>query len=149
MKKNITWILVADGARAHIYKNEGPGKGLHHAVGQEFTGDHAPTHELQTDRQGRAFDSTGNARHAMEPHQDPHRLLKDKFARQMADVLSGYHKKGEFGRLILVAPAKAMGDLRAHLDTHVASCVVGELIKDLTHVKMQDLTTHLEDLIAL
>ena len=149
MKKNITWILVADGARAQIYKNEGPGKGLQRAIGQEFTGDHAPTHELQTDRQGRAFDSTGMGRYAMEPHTDPHRMLKDKFAKYLADVLADHHKKGEFGRLILVAPAKAMGDLRAHLDSHVASCVMGELIKDLTHVNIQDLPDHLKDLIAL
>ena len=56
MKKKITYILVADGARARLYVNEGVGKGMQPVSGATHQS-HVPAHnrDLTTDRPGRAF----------------------------------------------------------------------------------------------
>ena len=60
-----------------------------------FSGDHSATHDLVSDREGRSFSSMGARRSAIEPHTDPHRNLKTKFAQTLADALAaGLDKKG-------------------------------------------------------
>src|SRR5262252_1644572 len=127
MKPTRTWILIADGAHARILQNAGPGKGL-----QALDGDHAATHELMTDRTGRAFSSTGPARSAIEPHSDPHRQLKRNFVHRLADALGDGWRDRAYDRLVLVAAPSALGDLRAALSPEVRTAVVAEDPKDLT-----------------
>lgn len=148
MKKTITWILVADGARARIYKNEGPGKGLQPAIDGEFHHDVPLTHELGTDRPGRTKESASTTRHAME-QADWHRFEKEKFAREMARILERAEQAGAYHRLILVAPPKTLGDLRSVLAATTRKKVTGEIDKDLTQVTPGELPDHLGSVIAL
>ena len=71
MKKIRTWILVANGARARIVLNDGPGRGIAPGPDKEFVGPHAKNREIVSDKPGRAFDSARQGRHAMEPRTDP------------------------------------------------------------------------------
>ena len=82
------WVLIADGARARILSNDGPGHGLHAVEGQVFEGDHSATHDLVTDRQGRTHGSQGPGRTAIPSPSDPHRELKVKFAQRLATALA-------------------------------------------------------------
>lgn len=149
MKKTVTWILVADGARARILKNEGPGKGLEAAMDQEFRHKLPSTHELGVERPGRVQESANAARHAMENPVDWHRFEKEKFAKEMAGVLDKAAAAGAFERLILVAPPRTLGDLRAALGAAAKKKVTAELDKDLTHVPVGDMPGHLGGLLAL
>jgi protein required for attachment to host cells len=83
-----TWILIADGARARVLQNDGPGHGLHAVEGLIFHGDHSATHDLVSDREGGSYSSHGAGRSAIDSHSDPHRELKKKFAHQLADMLA-------------------------------------------------------------
>jgi hypothetical protein len=85
MKPTRTWILIADGSRARVLENDGPGHGLRVVDGMTFDGDHASTHEIVSDRAGRSHSSVGPGWSAIEAHSDPHRNLKKKFAHQLAD----------------------------------------------------------------
>ena len=149
MKKTITWILVADGARARILKNEGPGKGLQSAVGEEFHHALPKTSEMGTDRPGRSHESANSTRHAMENPVDWHRFEKEKFAREMAKVLDQANNAGAYDRLILVAPPKTLGDLRGALANATRKKVTGELDKDLTQITLGELPGHLNTLLAV
>lgn len=142
-KKQMTWILIADGARAHIVANEGPGKGLKTIPGQNYTGINVATRELGTDRPGRTFDRAGGGRHSMENRVDWHRFEKHKFAQSMAKVLDKAADKGVFDRLILVAPPDTLGKLRSSLGKLASSRVVAELAKDLTNLSIHDLPENL------
>ena len=51
----------------------------------------------------------------------------------------------KFDRLVLVAPPKALGDLRAELPKHAQERVTHELPKDLVHLDGQGLAQHLTD----
>jgi protein required for attachment to host cells len=149
MKPTRTWILIADGARARILQNDGPGKGLQALEGRAWHGDHAATHELMTDRAGRAFSSTGPARSAIEPHSDPHRQLKRNFAHRLADALTEGWRDRAYDRLILVAAPSALGDLRAALSPEVRAKVVAEVPKDLTKTPDAAVVEHLSDVLAV
>ena len=48
MQKKVTWILVADGARARVLMNDGAGKGLQPMSDGELTHSLPPTRELGT-----------------------------------------------------------------------------------------------------
>lgn len=147
MKSTTTWIVIADGARARVMQNDGPGKGVVALQEMIFEGDHSSTSEVMSDRSGRAFDSVGRGRHAMEPTTDPHSHLKSEFVREIASRLE--HRADEFDQLILVAPPQALGLLRKSLSPAVAHKVKSELGKDLTHVPNADLPLHLTGVLAL
>ena len=149
MKPVITWVVVADGARAKVYLNDGPGKGLSEVPGAELAGAHAATRDINADRPGRTFDSTGAGRHAKEPPSDPHREAKRKFARQVADLLQDGLNRAVYDRVVLVAPPQALGDLRRQLCKGVKAKVSGELGKDLTHLPGHELPEHLATLLAV
>jgi len=148
MKPTRTWILIADGARARILQNDGPGKGLQAREGRVWQGDHAATHELMTDRTGRAFSPSGPARSAIEPHSDPHRQLKRNFVHRLADALADGSRDRAYDRLILVAAPSAIGDLRAALSPEVRAKVVAEVPKDLTKTPDAAVAEHLKDVLA-
>ena len=65
---------------------------------------------------GRSFESSGSAgdmRHAIEPRTDPHRELKRTSPTSSADMLDQRLTEKAYDRLVIVAPPKALGDLRA------------------------------------
>ncbi len=148
MKKKVTWILIADGTRARILKNEGPGKGLHPLVDGEFHHEAPKTHEIGSDRPGRSKESASATRHAME-QTDWHRFEKEKFAKEMAQVLERADQAGAYDRLILVAPPKTLGDLRGALAAPVRKKVTGEIDKDLTPMPLGEMPGHLDSVLAV
>lgn len=149
MKPIRTWILIADGARARVLENTGPGRGLHAIDGLSFERDCPPTHEIVDDREGRSFSSVGPGRSAMEPTSDPRRLLKRDFVRGLAQMLGDGLQSDRFDRLVIVAAPQALGDLRAALPEGVRSKVVGELAQDLTKTPDHELAAHLEKVLAV
>jgi protein required for attachment to host cells len=148
MKPTRTWILIADGARARILQNDGPGKGLQALQDRVWHGDHAATHELMSDRTGRSFSSVGPGRSAIEPHTDPHRQLKRNFAHRLADALAEALRDRVYDRLILVAAPSALGDLRAALSAEVRAKVIAEVAKDLTKIPDAAVAEHLKDVLT-
>lgn len=149
MKPVRTWIVIADGARARIVLNEGPGRGVSELEGMEFQASHSPNRDINADKPGRTFDSAGAGRHAKEPPSDAHRMKKKKFARQIAGILETALRKKDFDRLVLVAPPAMLGDLRAELSSQVASRVEAEIKKDLTHDNTAQLARHLGSVLVL
>ena len=149
MKAIRTWILVADGARARILENDGPGRGLHAVEGMTFQADHAATHDLVTEREGRSYSSQGPGRSAIEARTDPHRDLKTSFSHHLADVLTRAHHNQAYDRLIIAASPVTLGDLRAAISDKVRATVSAELARDLTKLPNGELPSHFQDLIAL
>ena len=147
MKPLRTWVLVADGARARILENSGPGHALTGIEGLVFASGHAATHELVSDREGRSYSSHGHARSAIESRSDPHRELKTKFAGVLADMLSRELEAGAYQRLVLVAPPEMLGDLRAAISGEVRAKVVGESAHDLTKTPTREVAGHLDGLL--
>ncbi|MFQ5974191.1 MAG: host attachment protein [Alphaproteobacteria bacterium] len=149
MKPTTTWILIADGAHARIARNTGPGRGVEFLTGMEFHSPNLPGRGIMADRPGRTFDRAGLGPHAMEAPTDPRQHAKRRFAAMLASVLEDELKHDAYDRLIVVAPPKALGDLRAELPEFVRATVTGELNKDLTRVPEKDLPAHLAPVLAV
>ena len=150
MKKTVTYVLVADGARARLYANHGVGKGLQPVSGATHKADlHHHDREILTDKPGRSFGSVGEGRSALEPQTEWHRFEKHKFAREMAKVLDAAAATKSFDRLILVAPPATLGDLRMELGDATRRMVTAELPKDLTRHAEQELPQHLSTVLAV
>ncbi len=129
---NGTWVLIADGEKALFLRNDldeiNPGLTVVRMEEQEILRDSA----YMQDRPGRRTDLGPGQRSAMETP-NWHRLAKERFADEMADILYRYAYRGTFDRIVLVAPSRILGELRARLHKVVSERVVAELAKDLTN----------------
>lgn len=145
MRPAVTWVLVADGARASIFVHDGPGSGLRPVHDHEFAAStRAPNRAATSDRPGRTFDSAGAGRHAYA-ETDWREAEKQRFAKMMAEELCRGAERKAFDRLVLVAPPQTLGDLRVALDKNTARLVAAEINKDLTHLDANQLPEHLAE----
>jgi protein required for attachment to host cells len=143
MKPERTWIVIADGHEAKVLESHGSHSELVPVGDMAVTMDLPPNREIQDDRPGRSFESSGPTRHAVESRTDPHRELKRELARNVAGKLDLALRDQRFDRLVIVAPPVTLGDLRRALSDQLEGRVTAELAKDLVHVPHHDLPTHL------
>ncbi|MBI5549474.1 MAG: host attachment protein [Deltaproteobacteria bacterium] len=143
-----TWILVADGSRARLYQASSRRRfelllELNHPAAR------AHLHEFLTDRLGRVQQRYApTIRSAVDPHTDAHQVEIARFAERLAATLREGLSRNAFSGLVLVAPPRFLGVLRAHLDHQVARRVVTTLDKDLTAWNERDLVEALSEQIA-
>lgn len=141
-RKRKTWFVVADGARALILRQEGANGPLERIEAMEDAAARRRDRELVSDRSGRAFESAGPLRHGMAPRTDPHRHEKERFIERLAAKIDEACAEGAFDRLVVAAPAKALGDLRKALGSAAREKIVSEFSKDLTRIPEPELPGH-------
>jgi protein required for attachment to host cells len=104
---------------------------------------------VQSDRPGRAFNRVGGGRHAHSAEEG----FTEHEARAFVSELSARLERGRsehaFERLVLVAPPKLLGKLRAALPDTLSALVAATLPKDLAHGSDDDLRARLADLILV
>lgn len=149
IKPVITWIVVADGARARAFENRGPGKGLAPIDGFAFEQEHLRDQDIEADRPGRSFSSVGQGRSAIEPTTDPAAYREMGFAKRLARQLRQRFDQGGFDRLIIAADPTALGNLRSELDPELNKAIVAEVPRDLTKVPLADLPRHFDGMLAV
>lgn len=66
------------------------------------------------------------------PSADAHDIEEQRFAAETAEELKRQAMSGEFEDLILVAPAKTLGQLRKNLHQEVGRRTLREIAKDVT-----------------
>lgn len=127
-----TWVLIADGEKALFLENAVDAKDPDLNVVRHMSQDNPPDREQSANRPGRMPDTGPGQRSALDDT-DWHLLAKERFARELADILYAKAHDGAFDRIVLVAPPKTLGELRDGLHKEVQDKVVGELAKDLTN----------------
>ena len=143
MKPTRTWVLVADGKRARILKQNGTMSDLEAMAGASFENELHKTSDVRTDKAGRVQESVGGAHHAVAARTDWHREEKHQFARTLAKYLDEAAERHDYDRLILVAAPRTLGDLREALGRHAQDRLAGELDKDLTEMTVADVGARL------
>lgn len=142
MRRPVTWILVADGSRARIFKAASKGR---IEEKDEMAAAHPPTRDLVSDRPGRTFDSVGQGRHAKEPPTDAHEKAETAFLRSISKKLGAACQKKEFDHLIVVAAPRALGTLRNIFPGPLAHAVTKEISHDLTGFTTPALEAYLRE----
>jgi protein required for attachment to host cells len=135
---NGAWVLVGDGRRALFFQNHGDADLLDLRVIETRIDENPATREQGSDKPGRSFASKGGVRSAVEDA-DWHELEEERFARAMADRINQAAESGELHAIAIVAPPRALGEIRKDLSTKAQSKVVGELAKDLTRHPLKDI----------
>lgn len=139
-----TWVVVADGTRARLF-NRHKNRKL-----EEFDTLLSPEHRLHegdlvTDRDGRAFDSGGAGRHAVGNKNTTKDHEMTIFAKRLASRLEEGRNAGEIERLVLVAPPKFLGQLRAQMSPSASDLVALTIDKELTTLSADKLQSHLPE----
>jgi protein required for attachment to host cells len=141
-----TWILIADGSRAHLYSLSQDKQQVHPIEGWDNKGGRStPSAMAEPDHNTGKHGKGSEAVHGTS-EADAKRHSQQIFARELAEALKERH--ADFDELVIVASPKVLGDLRKDLDTEVQRKIVIEIDKDLTHVTAHDLPSHLEKLMA-
>ena len=139
-----TWILVADSARARIFEIGAQDGQLFEVGGYANPEAHTKPSDPGYDKPPRAQESVGGARHAIEPHTDPHDKPAEKFAHGLAEILEHGRVEHAYTRLLLVAPPRFLGQLNGALDNHVARLVVKTIGKDYSRASPAEIGAMLD-----
>ena len=123
-------VLVGDGRRALFLRNRGTPRHVELVVEREMEHEDARTRDLKTDRPGRKPGSDGVSQSAIE-EVDRHQQAETRFAADVASALYQMENAHQFDELVVVAPPRMLGDLRAALHPEVEARVVAEVAKDL------------------
>lgn len=139
------WILAADSAFAKILeadKKKGP---LTLVREIEHPESRMKDTELYADQPGRAFDSGGQGRHAMENEVDAKKTESMRFAQELAEMLKKAAEEEQYHHLYILAAPAFLGELRDKLAPQVKSKIVEEIPKDVIKQTPEDIRKHLPE----
>ncbi|HTU66140.1 MAG TPA: host attachment family protein [Steroidobacteraceae bacterium] len=139
---NEALVVVGDGRKALFLRNRGTPANPELVYEDEMEHTNAPTRELGTDRPGRKHGADGVSRSAIE-ETDQHDRAEQQFAHAVADTLYKMGHADKFRAVVVVAPPRALGHLRAALHPEVTQRLVGEVAKDLVAHTLPDISKHL------
>lgn len=125
------WVLVADGEKALFLRNEGDAQYPNLQVVRKVREENPATREQGTDAPGRYSQGMSAHNSAME-ETDWHRIAKERFADEIAERLYAMAHRGDFERIVLVAPPAVLGEMRQKLHKEVTARVEAEVPKTLT-----------------
>jgi protein required for attachment to host cells len=146
MAKPVTWFVVADAGRAEALVKRRGESGYDSVRSWENPAAHLKAHEMGEDKPGRAFESTGTRRSAMEPRETPKDAVEHGFARELAEALDAAVAGGEVQRIVLIAAPRLLGDMRGLLSRAVQGALVAEHAKDYTKLPRAELFARLDEL---
>ena len=133
-KKETLWFVVADSARAKFWSFDHEEARLTSA-GRGMVSRQAPI---------TTGDVKSGIRHSGESRHDPHKMAKHKLILALAETLEAALLAKTFSQLVLVAPRRSLGEMRAVLSDRVLACIKQEVPKDLTKHSTAELRQQLE-----
>jgi protein required for attachment to host cells len=140
-----TWIVAADGSRARVFERLGRGGELALIFERDDPNARKRTREIASDRSGRYTGSPGANRHAVGSETTPHDHFEEAFVRGIGREIDRAAAAGIFDRVVLIAPPRALGHLRAELSPTTIRRVAAELDKELTSLSAQELASYLDE----
>ncbi len=140
-----TWLLLADGRRARVLLEARRGATLSELPDWAMTLSEADRIAPQ-DRPPRAHDRQGPARHAMD-RADPHEEEEENFLKRLSLRLGEAAATGHFHHLVILAPPRALGLLRAHLPAAAGKLLRADAPKDVLDEDDAKLAERLRELL--
>lgn len=126
----VTWVAALDGGKALIWRNEGFDDQPNLKLVEQHDLDNPPAHDRGSDRPGRITKASGA--HSAVEHADGHEQAKLDFVEAVVERLNHGAQKGEFDRLVLMAPAQVLGEARPHYSAALKKGLV-ERDRDVAH----------------
>jgi protein required for attachment to host cells len=139
---NGEWVVVCDGAKALVLENAGDMQDPNLKTREVYEQKDKATHELGTDKPGRAVNSVGNTRSAVE-QTDWHDRNEQAFLEDLVKKLDRELSAGLFKSLIVCAPPRALGVLRQAYTPALKQAVRQEVDKDFVKVPVHEIEKRL------
>jgi protein required for attachment to host cells len=136
------WVLVADGEKALILSNHGDEIDMNLEVERTREQDNPPARDWATDKPGRYNDGPSVQRSAVQDT-DWHRLEKERFADDLAELLYKAAHRGAFDHLAIAASRVVLAELRAKLHPEVSDRIILDVPKVLTNHPVEEIEKHL------
>jgi protein required for attachment to host cells len=144
MKPTRTWVLVADSKHGRILSQTGAMSNLEAVAGAAFEQqDRRKTGDANGGRPAAGHDSVGGVPFAVAACVDWQRAEKCEFASKLAACLEDGAWRDQFDRLILVAPPRDLGALRAVLGPSARGRLAGDLDRDMTDTSAEEIRARL------
>lgn len=137
-----TYVLVADAVRARVFALEGDTGKLREVFCVSHPEARLAGAAFASDRPARVHDRQGHHRHAMQPRSDPADEEDQRFAAELVATLDGMRARAELDRLVVFAPPRFLGQLRARFGRELQRAVAYELDRDFTLAGPEVLRTH-------
>lgn len=144
-----TWVVVAHRGGARVFENKGPGKGLDLLQKLDHPEGRLKNREIKSDKPGRSYESHGGAHHAYDKEREPVMHVAEQFAKQISGLLDEGRNRQAYGRLVLVAEPRFLGNLRSALSRETASLVSATIDKDLGGIDQRDMAKHLNGVMVV
>ncbi|KQX20051.1 MULTISPECIES: baeRF12 domain-containing protein [unclassified Sphingomonas] len=135
-----TLILVVDGSRMRLLRNGGNDVSVELEVLEESALDNPASHVLGSAAPGRAFESSGSARHSYSAS-DLHQRREDRFGQEAMKLLC--RKALDGVPIVMIAPPHMLATLRAARDHRLQLQVLAEIDKDMTHCSPTEISSFL------
>jgi protein required for attachment to host cells len=137
------FVFVGDGRKALFLRNDGDEKFPYLKTEKVFVDENPPSHEQGTERAGRVSKaSLTGGRSAVEPT-DWHELEEQHFVRMVASAMEQLIRANKVKSLVVVAPPRALAELRLAFHPDVKACIMAEVNKDLTKHPVGEIEKHL------
>ncbi len=143
MKNPPTLILVADSSHARLISHKPDGNAVLWKMNSRLAMKRSIA--STTDKPGRSFNSTGSLRHSMEPRTTAQRAAQITFSRKVVKALEKSLMAKNFGKFIVVAAPRTLGDLRRQISKETKALTTAELRKDLAALPDHEVVSHLRD----
>lgn len=139
MKPDRTWYVVMNGGRSRILRSL---PGSHEPTPAEITmqGSNRELRDVYDDRPTRSFSSAGGGRRSsVEPSSDPLEEDARIFIRDVQNYLEEQQRADAFDKLVVIAPANAIGRWRAEISDGLQARVQKEYVKNLMPLSSHEL----------
>ena len=142
MVKHPIWIVVADGEHACMLTTGEKSDSYHTIEEIDARASNFHTSYLITNAAESFTETPIATSHPPIPHADAHQQAKHEFANRLAAFVGLAAEKDIFERLIMIAPAHALYDLRAALPAIAQAKLIGVLQHDLTKTPDHQIGKH-------
>jgi len=137
-----SFIFVGDGRKALFLRNAGDEKFANFVTERVIVDENPSTREQGSDKPGRSLGGAeGTRRGGLEPT-DWHDIEEHRFAHRVAIALETLVRDRDAPALAIIAPPRALADIRAALHADVKARVVLEMHKDLTRMPVWEIERH-------
>lgn len=137
-----SWVVVCDGAKALILQNAGDNQLMNLKVQETLTQPNEADRDIGADKPGRSHQANGQSGSAVE-ETSWHDQAEEMFLKRVAGRLDDLVHEKDVRRIVLVAPPKALGQIRPSLSADTQAVITAELAKDLTNLPVDQIERHL------
>ena len=137
-----SWVVVCDGAKALIMQNAGDNQLMNLQVHETLTQPNEADRDIGAGKPGRSHQANGQSGSAVE-ETSWHDQAEAAFLKQVAARLDDLVHEKDAKRIVLVAPPKALGQIRPSLSADTQAAITAELAKDLTNLPVDQIERHL------